>query len=203
MHRDVNPNNILLRLKGNQAEAVLIDFGLALDFDHSLTTRRAKQVSAGFTPIEMCSKGQKIGPCSDVYGLAATLYQLLTGETPPESYDRKANKVRLVSPKEMNSQISEETSQAIIDGMALEPQNRPQSVGAWLKKFESTKTKASSKGSGSTKKPVNWTKWGVVWAGVAAIAGLLAALPDLVGMLSPTPQPSTTPTSQPTTPPTP
>lgn len=195
VHRDVQPGNILLRLNGNRAEAVLIDFGLALDFDHALTTTRAKQVSEGFTPPELCTKGQKVGAYSDVYGLAATLYQLLTGETPPGAYARKVNQQRLVPPKELNAEISERTNRVILEGMALEPRERSQSVQAWLKALGVAQPQAAT--PEQTKKEVNWTKWGVFWAAVAAIAGLLAAAPALIGMLPKAPQPTPTVTATP------
>lgn len=126
IHRDVHPGNILLRNREGQLEAVLIDFGLALDFDHILTTRRTKEVSNGFTSPELYAKGTIAHAYSDIYSLAATLYKLLTGRTPVNAWSRKVNDEHLVSPKEWNPHISDPTNQAILKGMQLEPKQRPQ-----------------------------------------------------------------------------
>ncbi|MEY2911683.1 MAG: Serine/threonine-protein kinase [Cyanobacteriota bacterium] len=48
IHGDVQPENIILR--AGKSEAVLIDFDLVLDFDHELTTRRAKELEAKNRP---------------------------------------------------------------------------------------------------------------------------------------------------------
>ncbi|WP_229455457.1 protein kinase, partial [Nostoc sp. CHAB 5715] len=67
IHRDVHPGNILLRNREGQLEAVLIDFGLALDFDHILTTSRTRETSDGFTPPELYARGTITRAYSDIY----------------------------------------------------------------------------------------------------------------------------------------
>ncbi|TAF98409.1 MAG: hypothetical protein EAZ45_20455 [Oscillatoriales cyanobacterium] len=56
---------------------------------------------------------------------------MLTGELPFPSQFRKQN-IPLTPPKQHNSEISDRVNAAIIKGMELEPQNRPQSVQEWL-----------------------------------------------------------------------
>ena len=68
---------------------------------------------------------------TDVYSLAATLYVMLTGEWPFQSQFRKPN-IPLTPPKQHKSQIGDRVNAAIMKGMDLEPQNRPQSVQEWL-----------------------------------------------------------------------
>ena len=75
VHRDVRPANLLLRIQGNP-------FGLALDAGSSLTKTRPKELIDGFSPLELYGSGQTLGPYTDVYSLAATLYELLMGEVP-------------------------------------------------------------------------------------------------------------------------
>ena len=55
-HRDVRPGNIMLRVRDGKAEAVLIDFGLALEFDHEMTTTRTEEIAEGFAPLELYSQ---------------------------------------------------------------------------------------------------------------------------------------------------
>lgn len=117
IHRDVHPGNILLRNQEGKLEAVLIDFGLALDFDHILTTSRTKETSDGFTPPELYTKGTITHAYSDIYSLAATLYKLLTGKIPVDAVKRKVDGEHLVSPKDLNLQISDRTNRAILKGI--------------------------------------------------------------------------------------
>ncbi|MEM7553238.1 MAG: serine/threonine-protein kinase [Cyanobacteria bacterium P01_A01_bin.84] len=132
LHRDIKPENIMLR-KGTY-QVVLIDFDLARDFDSPLTSRSDRV--DGFTPIELyfntTRSQQQRGAWTDVYSLAATLYILLTGEKPVNSCDRKDQNVGLKPPKDHNPDISDKVNNAIIHGMELQGEQRPQTVQKWL-----------------------------------------------------------------------
>lgn len=87
-HLDVKPSNIMLRRSDNQI--VLIDFGVAKQYDEQTkegTTTTPVGISHGYSPAEQYKKNgvQTFSPQSDVYALAATLFKLLTGQTPPEA----------------------------------------------------------------------------------------------------------------------
>lgn len=188
IHRDVRPENILLRKRDGNLEAVLIDFGLALDFDHILTTRRTQEASAGFTPSELSTKGTIAKAHSDIYSLAATLYKLLTGITPVDAVKRKLNGEHLVSPKEYNSQISDRTNRAILTGMQLDPKQRSQSMREWLDLLTQPETTVTS----NTKS--NWERniqiWGIIVAAIAAIGTLLSGIVGWIPIFKPSPSPS-------------
>ena len=132
LHRDITPENIVLR-KGTY-QAVLIDFDLARGFDNPLTSRGAGV--DGFAPIELyfntTRSQQQRGPWTDIYSLAATLYMLLTGKIPVNSCERKDRNIGLKLPKEHNPNISDRVNRAIIHGMELEGDKRPQTVQEWL-----------------------------------------------------------------------
>ena len=131
IHRDVKPGNIILR--GGKPEAVLIDFDLALDLKNQISTVRTQEASDGFAPVELYSRqAQNLGAYTDVYSLAATLYELLTGKKPVSAIKRKLEGEGLVAPKEYNNQISDRTNRLILWAMELEPTKRPQSVREWL-----------------------------------------------------------------------
>ncbi|HEY9811003.1 MAG TPA: serine/threonine-protein kinase [Halomicronema sp.] len=136
LHRDVKPLNILVTK--NRSEARLIDFGLARGFTPNLTQVHTEYTSEGFSPVEQYDKRALRGAYTDVYGLAATLYGILTGKAPQAALKRdrsfsKYQKDLLIPPKELNPLISDQVNNAIIEGMALEPQNRPHSIPVWLK----------------------------------------------------------------------
>ncbi len=82
LHLDIKPGNILLTLDG---EPRVGDFGLALALVDDDRARRAREV-AGTVPYmtpEMAEGGtEKVSTASDVYGLGALLYAMLTGNPP-------------------------------------------------------------------------------------------------------------------------
>lgn len=128
LHRDIKPQNIILR-EGTQ-EVVLIDFGIAREFSGDATQTHTSLVSAGYAPVEQYLSQGKYTPASDVYGLAATLYALLTAKVPPASILR--DRQPMASPREVNPQVSPTVSQAVMRGMAVEARHRPESVAACL-----------------------------------------------------------------------
>ena len=84
LHLDVKPSNIMFR----GADAVLIDFGISKRYDDEggQTSTTPVGISKGYAPLEQYNQGmQSFTPATDVYSLAATLFRLLTGETPPEA----------------------------------------------------------------------------------------------------------------------
>jgi serine/threonine protein kinase len=129
LHRDIKPLNIVLRK--NCAEAVLIDFGIAREFTPNITRTHTQSLSEGFAPIEQYDWRAKRGAYTDVYALAATLYSLLTGEIPTPSPVRVYG-TPLEPPQQLNPKISDRVNQAVLKGMALKPEERPQSVAEWL-----------------------------------------------------------------------
>ncbi len=125
LHRDIKPQNIMVRLPAD--EAVLIDFGIAREFIPNLTQTHTLALTPCFAPIEQYDEQEHRGEFTDVYALAATLYYVLTGALPPIATMR-VRRDRLVIPKNW----SQELQTAIQQGMAVEPDDRPQTVAAWL-----------------------------------------------------------------------
>lgn len=131
LHRDIKPQNILLRK--NQQEAVLIDFGLSRSIaTQSMTNSR----TPGYAPIEQYNRKGNFGSHTDVYGLAATLYYLLTADGlkaedelfPVPAPNRRYENEPLPEPRSYNSRISQKVNDAILQGMALEPEERTPTV---------------------------------------------------------------------------
>jgi serine/threonine protein kinase len=129
LHRDIKPHNIMLR--SGKSEAVLIDFGIAREFTQNLTQTHTQYVTDCFAPIEQYDKRSKRGAYTDVYALAATLYLLLTGEVPTIA-PLRAIGTPLESPKQINPGISDRMNQAILVGLEVKAENRPQSMQEWL-----------------------------------------------------------------------
>jgi serine/threonine protein kinase len=128
LHRDIKPDNIILR-QGTQ-EVVLIDFGIAREFNSGVRQTHTGMVSEGYSPIEQYLTQAPRSPATDVYGLAATLYALLTGQVPIPALLRDREK--MPSPRELQPHLSAAVNQAVMRGMAVESRFRPQTVGEWL-----------------------------------------------------------------------
>ena len=127
VHLDVTPPNIMVRDNGT---AVLIDFGIAADMSPPSTLSRTFGNQA-FAPYELLRKASR-HPTVDIYCLAASLYYAITGQCPTKSFDRKYDGIELKAPKQLVPSISDGLNHAIIQGMALEAQDRPQSMQQWL-----------------------------------------------------------------------
>ncbi|MBS3030178.1 MAG: protein kinase [Dolichospermum sp. DET50] len=128
LHRDVKPDNIILR-QGTQ-EVVLIDFGIAREFNNGVKQTHTGLVSEGYAPIEQYLTQAKRTAATDVYGLAATLYALLTAQVPIPALLR--DREQMPSPRELQPHLSGAVNQAVNRGMAVEPHFRPTSVAEWL-----------------------------------------------------------------------
>lgn len=128
LHRDIKPSNIMIR----QGEAILIDFGLARGFAGDSRQPLTVAFTHGFAPPEQYTEKTKLGEFVDVYALAGTLYYLLTATLPTNAMDRMMQ-VPLISVKQINPLVSDQTTVAVAKGMALSPQERPKTVLDWLR----------------------------------------------------------------------
>ena len=146
LHRDVKPDNIIVRNSNNNREAILIDFGIAREFIPDSILTQTVAGSNGFSPIEQYAEKAKRGEFTDVYSLAATLYYLLTAEVPIPAPARAA-RIALNPPQQFNSKISGNIQAAILKGMAFHPEERPQSVAEWLSYFTEVITEFKSQQS--------------------------------------------------------
>ncbi len=81
IHRDIKPANIIVPTVSEQS--MLVDFGIAKEYTSDSTTTAVRHCSPGYGAPEQYTIGTDLR--TDVYGLAATMYVLLTGVTPVDS----------------------------------------------------------------------------------------------------------------------
>ena len=128
MHLNVKPGNVLLN---SDDEAVLIDFGLSKQYDMSgeQTSSTPVGISHGYAPLEQYKRGGvgTFSPATDIYSLGATLYSLLTGETPPEAGD--VNDEGLPA---LPGNVSAPVRKAVEAAMQPRRKDRPQSIGEFI-----------------------------------------------------------------------
>ncbi|MDO5496780.1 MAG: bifunctional serine/threonine-protein kinase/formylglycine-generating enzyme family protein [Alistipes sp.] len=129
LHLDVKPGNIMIRRSDNQA--VLIDFGLAKNYDEtgSQTSATPICVSHGFTPFEQYQRGgvSSFTPQTDIYSLGATFYFMLVGKEPPAATEVITNGLPA-----MPQHISENSRNAITAAMQMRCSDRPKSVAEFM-----------------------------------------------------------------------
>lgn len=86
-HLDIKPANIMVRREDDRP--ILIDFGLSKQYDTEgqQTSTTPTGISHGYAPMEQYNDGgvKEFSPQTDIYSLAATLYFLLSGVTPPQA----------------------------------------------------------------------------------------------------------------------
>ena len=84
IHRDIKPSNIIVPIVGEKT--ILVDFGIAKEYDTQGTTSAVRHCSPGYGAPEHYTTGTNTR--TDIYGLGATLYTLLTGVIPPDAIER-------------------------------------------------------------------------------------------------------------------
>jgi len=133
MHRDIKPANIFIRADGSP---VLLDFGAARQALVSHSRSMTSLATAHYAAFEQYSTHGKQGAWTDIYGLAATLYHAATGEKPQDAPDRILEDTLEPLAERAAGQYSENVLKAIDAGLAVRPEDRPQSIKEWRSFFE-------------------------------------------------------------------
>ncbi len=151
IHRDLKPANLML---SSNERLKLADFGLGYVLHGSLSRLSGQPLAAGTLPYmsPQQADGQKPGVTDDIYSLGATLYELLTSQSPFCTGDI-AYQVRHTRPQpmperlmdlELANEIPSAASALIMACLAKAPDQRPQSAKAileWLEAAEETPTR--------------------------------------------------------------
>jgi eukaryotic-like serine/threonine-protein kinase len=134
LHRDIKPANLKLT---PQNRIKLVDFGLVKlmnqDDARTITVVQGRGTVL-YTPLEQYGDDSgHTDPRSDIYALGATLYHLLTGQAPPSAKARFLNPGRLYPPRQLNRQLSETVSEAVLWALEMHPSQRPEDARQLLR----------------------------------------------------------------------
>ena len=125
-HRDIKPDNILIRQNGSP---VLIDFGAARQELPGLEKSIIFQFTPHYAAPEQIYGGEQ-GPWTDIYALGATLYRVVTGEAPSKNVHEFVPAVQ-----HAKGDYSSVFLAAIDAALKPDYKDRPQSIEAWHKLF--------------------------------------------------------------------
>ncbi len=138
MHLDVSPDNIMIQ-EGKRAR--LLDFGGAKTIgekeEHDIVSFKR-----GYAPPEQYMENGRIGPWTDIYAVAATMYYCMTGRKPIDAMERKAG-AELKRFSAMGIKIPAEAEDAIFKALELNPDDRFQSMEAFWNAIDVKKKSAS------------------------------------------------------------
>lgn len=122
IHRGISPENIIINEKG---ELKLIGFCIA--DARTANTELAPELYIGYAAPEQYNSANWQGTWTDVYGISALLYRILTGTTPVDATSRMSND-NLLEPALINKNIPRNASKVIMNGMHLSGDIRIQTI---------------------------------------------------------------------------
>ena len=140
IHRDIAPDNIFVCEDG---KVKLLDFGAARVVSGTDDKTLSVMLKHGYAPVEQYSGKAKQGAFTDVYAASATMYKMLTGETPPDSLGREKNGSDLKALSQSDAPLN--VQRAILHGMTLDPNKRIQTAHELLEALRTDMPPKSSR----------------------------------------------------------
>jgi serine/threonine protein kinase len=127
MHRDISPDNILIRPNG---VPVLLDFGAARRVINNMAQALTVILKPGYAPVEQYAQSSthEQGPWTDVYALAAVVYFAITGKAPIPSVARVISDTMVPLSKIAAGQYSDSFLAGLDKALSVRPEQRPQSM---------------------------------------------------------------------------
>ena len=143
IHRDIAPDNIFLaKGQDGKTHVKLIDFGASRYASTSHSKSLTVLIKPGYSPAEQYQSNGEQGPFTDVYAVAAVLYQLVTGVRPEDAFERRTQlqsdgKDPLKDPSSYNSEISENFENALMNALSVRVEDRSETAEVFLKELNS------------------------------------------------------------------
>ncbi|BAZ47157.1 serine/threonine protein kinase (plasmid) [Chondrocystis sp. NIES-4102] len=136
IHRDIKPQNII---RGKNGEYYLIDFGLAIESDKSLSLSSTLSGTIGFMPPEVL-RGLKLGKSADLYSLGMAIYSLLSGKS-GDRISKSLSSDFTINTKDIEKKIDKQFLNWLKTCLNHNPSKRFSSAKQALKYLKSIKVK--------------------------------------------------------------
>lgn len=183
LHRDIKPGNILLDESGRP---FLTDFGVAkfVERETVLTRTHSFLGTPSYMSPEQAGSGAEVTTSSDVYGLGAVLYELLTGQ-PPFAGGTTMETVRQLMAKDprrpsaLNPQVDRDLETICLACLEKDPAARYLSAAALAEDLERWQRgePIAARHTGALERSVKWMRrrpaLAAAWS-IAAVAAILA-----------------------------
>jgi WD40 repeat protein/serine/threonine protein kinase len=210
IHRDIKPANVML---GKYGETLVVDWGLAKAFGQaeptpapldgeSILAPSADNTSAPtamgttmgtpqyMSPEQASGQIDRLSPASDIYSLGATLYCLLTGQSPMKQADFRqvladVREGRFARPREVNRQVPVGLEAICLKAMAREPQDRYPSAKALADDVEHwlADEPLTARPDSLRQRLMRWGRRHRAWVQAAVVGSLLIAALAVVAAL--------------------
>ena len=171
IHRDIAPDNVFITKKG---DVKLIDFGAARYATATHSRSLTVMIKPGYSPEEQYRSRGDQGSHTDVYAVAATMYKMITGHTPPDALERRAyfeNKGKETLPpiRKYVRDIDTNIETAILNALNVRIEDRTPDMETFLN--ELTSTEPVKRRAGKIKKidPLTWPLWAKISIPTAAV----------------------------------
>ena len=149
LHRDISPDNIIIMSDGGMK---LFDFGGAKVLNDNEEHSTIVMKKTGYTPTEQYFN-RELGPWTDEYAMAATIYYCITGKTPPESISRTKEFDPLQPPSTLGVSLSKKQEVVLLKALSINASDRYHS----MQEFKQALLAAEPTQSSKSVKPIKQT----------------------------------------------
>ncbi len=179
VHRDIKPENILIQ----EGEAMLTDFGIALAVKEAGGNRLTQTGLSLGTPQymspEQATGDRGIDARSDVYSLAAVLYEMLAGEPPVTGASAQAMIAKLMTEKPTHVRILRDTvpegvDEALTKALAKTPADRFNTAEEFARALDAGMMRVTGTGAAAVAAPRR--RWGLLIGVPVALAAVAVAV---------------------------
>ena len=187
IHRDIAPDNIIITKTG---DIKLIDFGAARYATATHSRSLTVMIKPGYSPEEQYRSRGDQGPHTDVYSLGATLYRMITGQTPPNALERRAyfeNKGKDILPpiRKYVRDINVNVETAILNALNVRIEDRTKDTETFIAELKSTEPVKRRVGKIKKIDPLTWPLWAKITFPTAAVGLIVFIVLMATGVILP------------------